>query len=211
MGSSSTVAATTASDGSAASIDPAFNLRNRHLSNQSIHLLLILSNHFTNDVHRNPYRLALLHFTDTQGKTARFRLADLFRTFSHTSDSPTNLPDSEPLPWFSVDYRRLYDVLCQTVHTDQSTLLLYMLLHRNQHFKAYVISRTNIDQIVGFLFLCSSRTSSVQVLPVLRVIYTATERNSHHIYMSLIILLILSEDDYFNRTIHDITLKKLSW
>ncbi len=67
-------------------------------------------------------------------------------------DSPTNLPDSDPLPWFSVDYRRLYDVLCQTVNTDQSTLLLYMLLHRNQHFKAYVISRTNIDQIVKIFF-----------------------------------------------------------
>ncbi|CAF4721219.1 unnamed protein product, partial [Rotaria magnacalcarata] len=48
--------------------DPAYELRNRHLANQSIHLLLILSNHFTNDAHRNPYRLALLHFTDTQGK-----------------------------------------------------------------------------------------------------------------------------------------------
>ncbi|CAF4113336.1 unnamed protein product [Rotaria socialis] len=111
-------------------------------------------------------------------------------------NTPTNLPDSEPLPWFSIDYHSLYDVLCQTVHTDQSTILLYMLLHRNQHFKAYVISRTNIDQIV---------------LPILRVIYTATERNSHHVYMSLIILLILSEDDYFNRTVHDIKLKKLSW
>ncbi|CAF4002073.1 unnamed protein product [Rotaria sp. Silwood2] len=174
MSSSST---TTVTEATATSIDSTKELRNRHLSNQSIHLLLILSNHFTNDVHRNPYRLALLHFTDTQ-------------------DSPTNLPDSEPLPWFSVDYRRLYDVLCHTVHTDQSTLLLYMLLHRNQHFKAYVISRTNIDQIV---------------LPVLRVIYAATERNSHHIYMSLIILLILSEDDYFNKTIHDIKLKKLTW
>jgi len=49
-------------------IDTTNDLCNRHLSNQSIHLLLILSNHFTNDVHRNPYRLALLHFTDTQGK-----------------------------------------------------------------------------------------------------------------------------------------------
>ena len=72
------------------------------------------------------------------------------------SDSPTNLPEAEPLPWFSVDYRRLYDVLCQTVHTDQSTLLLYMLLHRNQHFKAYVISRTNIDQIVCLYFRLNS-------------------------------------------------------
>ncbi|CAF3796619.1 unnamed protein product [Rotaria sp. Silwood1] len=156
------------------------SINNHHLSNQSIHLLLILSNHFTNDIHRNPYRLALLHFTDTQGKKI----------------NPTNLPDSEPLPWFSIDYHRLYDILCQTVHTDQSTLLLYLLLHRNQHFKAYVISRTNIDQIV---------------LPVLQVIYTSAERNSHHIYMSLIILLILSEDDDFNRTIHDIKLKKLTW
>ncbi|CAF4257562.1 unnamed protein product [Rotaria sp. Silwood2] len=177
MSSSST---TTVTEATATSIDSTKELRNRHLSNQSIHLLLILSNHFTNDVHRNPYRLALLHFTDTQGKPI----------------NPTNLPDSEPLPWFSIDYHRLYDVLCQTVHTDQSTLLLYLLLHRNQHFKAYVISRTNIDQIV---------------LPVLQVIYTSTERNSHHIYMSLIILLILSEDDYFNRTVHDIKLKKLTW
>ena len=30
-------------------------------------------------------------------------------------------------------------------------------------------------------------------------------------YMSLIILLILSEDDYFNQVIHSIKLKKLSW
>ncbi|UJR32022.1 hypothetical protein I4U23_019491 [Adineta vaga] len=175
--SSSTTPTTPASEEATNATEPTNILHNRHLSNQSIHLLLILTNHFTNDAHRNPYRLALLHFTDTQ-------------------DTPTNLPDSEPLPWFSVDYRCLYDVICQTVHTEQSTLLLYMLLHRNQHFKAYVISRTNIDQIV---------------LPILRIIYTATDGNSHHIYMSLIILLILSEDDYFNKTIHDIKLKKLTW
>ena len=65
MSTSSTAAVT---EGTVISIDPTNELRNHHLSNQSIHLLLILSNHFTNDVHRNPYRLALLHFTDTQGK-----------------------------------------------------------------------------------------------------------------------------------------------
>jgi hypothetical protein len=65
MGSSSTP---TVPEGTGISIDSTMDLRNHHLSNQSIHLLLILSNHFTNDLHRNPYRLALLHFTDTQGK-----------------------------------------------------------------------------------------------------------------------------------------------
>jgi hypothetical protein len=41
---------------------------NRLLALQSCHILLILSNHCTNESFRNPYRLALFHFTDTQGK-----------------------------------------------------------------------------------------------------------------------------------------------
>lgn len=44
-------------------------------------------------------------------------------------------------------------------------------------------------------------------MPLLKVIFTAPERNSHHIYMTLIIILILSEDDIFNKTIHTIVKK----
>ena len=47
-------------------------------------------------------------------------------------------------------------------------------------------------------FLCP------QVLPLLRILYQAQERNSHHIYMALIILLVLSEDDVFNKAVHEI-------
>ena len=39
----------------------------RLLAWQSCHLLLILTNHCTNESLYNPYRLALFHFTDTQG------------------------------------------------------------------------------------------------------------------------------------------------
>ena len=42
-----------------------------------------------------------------------------------------------------------------------------------------------------------------QVMPILRILYAAQERNSHHIYMALIVLLILSEDDGFNKAIHE--------
>ncbi len=70
MGSSSTP---TVPEGTTTPSELTNDLRNRHLSNQSIHLLLILSNHFTNDLHRNPYRLALLHFTDTQGKQIKYK------------------------------------------------------------------------------------------------------------------------------------------
>ncbi len=74
-----------------------------------------------------------------------------------------------------------------TLHTDQYTLLLYMLLHRNQHFKMYVLSRVNIDLLI---------------VPLLKVVYSAPERGEHQIYMALIVLLILSEDDLFNKNIH---------
>ncbi|KAK4811246.1 hypothetical protein QYF61_022143 [Mycteria americana] len=46
------------------------------------------------------------------------------------------------------------------------------------------------------------------VLPILEILYHAEERNSHHVYMALIILLILTEDDGFNRSIHEVVSKE---
>jgi len=165
------------SSGGGALTDTQIDSANRLLAWQSCHILLVLSNHCTNESLYNPYRLALFHFTDTQ-------------------DTPTNLPNSEPLPWFSIDYTKLFQMFTFNLHTDQYTLLFYMLLHRNQHFKMFILSRLNIDLLI---------------IPILKVIFTAPERNSHHIYMALIILLILSEDDIFNKTIHNIPIRKLNW
>lgn len=44
----------------------------------------------------------------------------------------------------------------------------------------------------------------LQVMPLLHILYQAQERNSHHIYMALIILLVLSEDEVFNKAVHEI-------
>lgn len=91
---------------------------------------------------------------------------------------------------FKIDFGKLYRTLCQTLNDDQTTLLLYMLLHQNGHFKTFVLSRTtDLDQFL---------------IPVLRILYNSPDRNSHHIYMSLIILLVLSEDNLYNSIIHDI-------
>ena len=46
------------------------------------------------------------------------------------------------------------------------------------------------------------------VLPILRTLYNAPTSNNHHIYMSLIVLLILSEDDLFNTSVHDVNMTK---
>ena len=63
-------------------------------------------------------------------------------------DTPTNLPNSEPFPWFSIDFTQLFQTFTFTLHSDQYTLLLYMLMHRNQHFKMFILSRLNIDLLV---------------------------------------------------------------
>ncbi|KAJ8311410.1 hypothetical protein KUTeg_010765 [Tegillarca granosa] len=49
------------------------------------------------------------------------------------------------------------------------------------------------------------------VMPILKILYNAQDRNSHHIYMALIILLILSEDDVFNKSIHECVIKNIPW
>jgi len=49
-----------------------------------------------------------------------------------------------------VSYGDLYVTLCRTLHltAQQTTLLLYMLLHRVDNVRAFVLSRANIDHLV---------------------------------------------------------------
>ena len=174
--------------------DAPLDCASRLLAWQSCHILLVLSNHCTNESLYNPYRLALFHFTDTQGSFCKIhRYYSKYNIYtiicSPRTDYPTNIPNSEPLPWFSLNFTKLFHMFTFTLHSDQYMLLFYMLLHRNQHFKMFILSRLNIDLLI---------------VPILKVIFTAPERNSRHIYMALIILLILSEDDIFNKTIHSI-------
>lgn len=136
------------------------------LARESLLLLLVLTNHCTKDI--NPYRDALFQ----------------------CSDSKSELNYEQNSTCFKIDFSKLYKTLCSTLNDDQTTLLLYMLLHQNGHFKTFVLSRTT--DLHEF------------VVPVLKILYNSSERNSHHIYMSLIILLVLSEDNLFNSIVHQI-------
>ena len=137
------------------------------LARQSLLLLLVLTNHCTSET--NPYRDALFSCCDSQ------------------IESNIN---TDQVKGFKIEFAKLYDTLCVTLNDDQTTLLLYLLLHRNQHFKSFVLSRSADLHLI--------------VLPILKILYSSPERNSHHIYMALIILLVLSEDNLFNEYVHDI-------
>ncbi|XP_014680690.1 PREDICTED: dymeclin-like [Priapulus caudatus] len=154
------------------------SLRLPPLSNHSLLLLLILTNHCTSDKSLpNPYRQALFSFTDSheQGEAS----------------APL-----QAVATFKTEYAQLFDGLAATLVDDQTTLLLYLLMHKNPQFKSFVLSRTSLDAIV---------------MPILKILYGSQERNSHHIYMALIVILILSEDDFFNKAIHEINIKSVTW
>ncbi len=53
------------------------------------------------------------------------------------------------------------------------------------------------------IFFYSSLIFFYQVLPLLKQLHDHGNESSHHVYMLLIILLILSQDDCFNKSIHE--------
>uniref|UniRef100_UPI00398F5929 dymeclin isoform X2 n=1 Tax=Pristiophorus japonicus TaxID=55135 RepID=UPI00398F5929 len=97
---------------------------------------------------------------------------------------------------FQINFNSLYTALYEQQKSDQATLLLYTLLHQNPNVRTYVLARTDVENLV---------------LPILEILYHVEERNSHHVYMALIILLILTEEDSFNRSVHEVVLKNITW
>uniref|UniRef100_U5EPG1 Dymeclin n=1 Tax=Corethrella appendiculata TaxID=1370023 RepID=U5EPG1_9DIPT len=157
------------------------------LANQSLLLILILTNHHTTK--DNPYRTSLFGCTNSQDDDTGSSGTTIHAAVKN--DDVTVIPST-----FKIDFASLYNTISRIVTIDQSTLLLYLLLHRNQKFYKFIMAQQNLQQLV---------------IPILQTLYNAPDSTSHHIYMSLIVLLILSEDDNFNKNVHQIILKNINW
>ncbi|CAH0550083.1 unnamed protein product [Brassicogethes aeneus] len=135
--------------------------------------------------------LVLVHHWTTQSNPYRI---SLFSCVNSLDNNPTQPTESGTL--FKIDYNLLYSTLCKKASGDAATLLLYLLLHRNASFKTFLLGRFDLESLI---------------VPILKTLYNAPNSNSHHIYMSLIILLILSEDETFNKSVHQTKLKNVAW
>uniref|UniRef100_A0A915EJA8 Dymeclin n=1 Tax=Ditylenchus dipsaci TaxID=166011 RepID=A0A915EJA8_9BILA len=102
---------------------------------------------------------------------------------------------------FKLDFTALYNRLCESVGDKLSMLLLYMLLHKNTGFRNFILSRINLENLV------------VPIIKVLNdgVCQPSFRSHSHQTYLALIVLLILSEDDFFCKIIHETKLKNVTW
>ena len=141
---------------------------------------------------KNPFREALFSFSNASGETTASQTVVI---------SNNNNPPAEKVldtgASFRLEYPPLYSTLAATLHSEEATLLLYLLLHRNNKFRNFVLAGSDTEQLV---------------IPILQTLYTCTvncysQANNHHIYMSLIILLIASEEELFNQTVHGSLLK----
>ena len=64
--------------------------------------------------------------------------------YADTSSLPVEQPHS-----FQINFNSLYTALCEQQRSDQATLLLYTLLHQNANMRTYMLSRTDMDNLVG--------------------------------------------------------------
>lgn len=59
--------------------------------------------------------------------------------------------ENPELDAFPVDFKAFRDAAAQTMHQDSSTLLLYLLVHRNTHFQAFLLQNQNYEKLVSLL------------------------------------------------------------
>ncbi|VDM96485.1 unnamed protein product [Thelazia callipaeda] len=177
----SAVQSVTGMDDSSSSDDDYEIVPPASLGSLSILLLLNLACHQEQKTKLNPYKESLSGFQNSQ---------EVSSLKSHGNGI------------FKLDYSVLYERLCATVNQQSPMLFLYSLLHRNVGFRNYVLSRINLEKLV---------------LPVLTVLHNGAQStglvnscNAHHVYLALIVILILSEDDFFCKVAHETMIKDTS-
>ncbi|XP_045490131.1 dymeclin [Pieris rapae] len=125
-----------------------------------------------------------------------YRCALLRCEDSNETSTTTPQKDNGQLTPPRIDMAALHKALCATAGCEHSTLLLYLMLHSCNAYKRHVTNSPHIEKLI---------------IPILQVLYNAPDSNSHHIYMSLIVLLILTEDDSLIKNVHLVMLKNLPW
>lgn len=68
---------------------------------------------------------------------------------SPSAPADTSSLSAEQPHSFQINFNSLYTALCEQQRSDQATLLLYTLLHQNSNMKTYMLSRTDMDNLVG--------------------------------------------------------------
>uniref|UniRef100_A0A183SPL0 Dymeclin n=1 Tax=Schistocephalus solidus TaxID=70667 RepID=A0A183SPL0_SCHSO len=132
----------------------------------------------------NPYRTALFALAPDEPASL---------AVPASGQSPQKDRSSEPV--LTVNFEAICNTLALTIESDASVLLLYLLLHRNDVFRARIMETRSYEKFV---------------IPICSLLYRSPAANSHLVYMALIIILILTENERFVKDIHEMATEDFS-
>ncbi|KAI9489961.1 Dymeclin [Zychaea mexicana] len=137
----------------------------------------------------------ILNDDETSGVASAYRLAFANLRDHHVLASDLEASDKK---YHLISFKDLFGLFCQSLGIEERMLLFYVMLVENDSFRVYVLSRTDPETIY---------------IPILKIIYEAVEGKTNYsqVYILLIILLVLSQDDVNNETIQKITVTNLTW
>ncbi|CEP19899.1 hypothetical protein [Parasitella parasitica] len=97
-----------------------------------------------------------------------------------------------------ISFKDLFEIFSKSIQVEERMLLFYLILVENESFRVYVLSRTDQETIY---------------LPILKLIYESMEgaTNFSQIYILMVILLILSQDNVNNEAIQKIVVHNVTW
>ncbi|CAL8104432.1 unnamed protein product [Calicophoron daubneyi] len=142
----------------------------------------------------NPYRIALFSL---RGKHEKLPIPPSGVEIEGEMNKGT--PKAQPggcQTQGNFDFAAIRDITAATLHQDSSTLLLYLLIHRNPFFHKFVIQDRNYEKLL---------------IPLLNILYRSPSDSSHLVYMALIIILILTESEQFDQEIHTSIINWVNW
>lgn len=73
----------------------------------------------------------------------------MIKVFFCADDQPTSQTKTAEI--FKFNLNKLYNTICKIPNTDEITLLLYMLLHRNSNVKQDIMKRPDIQLLASDL------------------------------------------------------------
>lgn len=114
------------------------------LATQSLLLMLVLVHHCTTQA--NPYRASLFSCANSQGMSLNIGACVPLLIITFPGNNP--LPPTKAASVFKIDYQDLFVALSKKGAGDATTLLLYLLIHRNHAFKTYLLNRVDLEQLV---------------------------------------------------------------
>lgn len=128
----------------------------------------------------NPFRSALASITDVDARGVALAIpTDASSTTAPATDGTTSTTQAAASSSLPVSFRQLFKALTCLCEHPLGTSLLYTLMHTSRSFSDYVLTRSDVDELL---------------MPCLKQVYHMQSLPHEHRYMLIITLLLFSQD-----------------